>query len=167
MYTENDILSELFNVLGLSKEDIKALKDECKDYVKDVYKKVDEQKKAEKPEKKKDSSEPRNGYVHTVKPAEFNEPECDTTTCISTEDPESQMIAKDVYSVGNHYFELFKHAGNAILGNDAVQIDFEERNGDMYYPGITNKQLLWVLYVRYIQEPKKLALVKQLLATEF
>ena len=166
MYTENDILSELFNVLGLSKEDIKALKDECKDYVKDAYKKADEQKKAEKKIEKRDDAESCNGYVHVVKPEE-PEPKENAITYTSEEYPEPQMVAKDVYSVGNRYFELSKHAGNAILGTDAVPIDFEEKIVDVYYPGITNKQLLWVLYVRYMQEPKKLALVKQLLATEF
>lgn len=165
MYGENDILTELFNVLGLSKEDIKTLKDECKDYVKDAYKRAGEQKKSEK---KNDitTSEPRSGYMHVANPTETEEPEIkENVACDSTE-PQAQQIASDVVSIGNTYFELNKHAGNAILGGDSIKIEFEDKFDNFTFPGITNKQLLWVLYVRYMHDPKKFALVKQLLATE-
>lgn len=171
MYRENDILTELFNALGMSKEDIKAFKDECRDCV--TSKNASEIKQSETPKKqqpkKEDtrttSSEPRDGYVRVEDSVDYESPKCEDT--VATYEPQAQNIAKDVVSIGNSYFELNKHAGNAILGGDVIKIEFEDSFEDLTFPGITNKQLLWVLYVRYMKDHKKLSLVKQLLATEF
>lgn len=177
MYDTNDILSELFNALGLSKEDIKIIGDEYKDSVvnknknEDSIKQSDTPKKPQ-PEKKKvtlNTSEPRDGYVSVVNPTDCDESlKSETEVTAASTGPQTQQIAKDVLSIGDTYFELNKHVGNAILGTDSIKIEFEDTFGGMAFPGITEKQLLWVLYVRYMKkDPKKVSLVKQLLVTEF
>ena len=174
MYDANDILSELFNALGLSKEDIKIIGDEYKDSVvnknENSIKQSDTPKKPQ-PEKKKvtlNTSEPRDGYASVVNPTDYDESlKSETEVTAASTGPQTQQIAKDVLSIGDTYFELNRHVGNTILGGESIKIEFEDTFEGMTFPGITEKQLLWVLYVRYMKDPKKLSLVKQLLGTEF
>lgn len=176
MYDTNDILSELFNVLGLSKEDIKIIRDEYKDSVVNKNKNENSIKQSDTPKKpqpeqkiKLNTSEPRDGYVNVVNPTDYDEsPKSETEVTAASTGPQTQQIAKDVLSIGDTYFELNKHVGDAILGGESIKIEFEDTFEGMAFPGITEKQLLWVLYVRYMKkDPKKISLVKQLLATEF
>ena len=174
MLETNDILSELFNALGLSKEDIKIIRDEYKDSVvnknENSIKQSDTPKKSQLEQKVKlNTSEPRDGCVNVVNPTDYDEsPKSETKVTAASTGPQTQQIAKDVLSIGDTYFELNKHVGDAILGADSIKIEFEDTFDGMAFPGITEKQLLWVLYVRYMKkDPKKVSLVKQLLVTEF
>lgn len=172
MLETNDILSELFRALGLSKDDIKIIRDEYKDSV--VNKNENSIKQSDTPKKpqpeKKDTalttSESRDGYVHVVTPEDNKSLTSEVTT--SFPGSRTQQIAKDVLSIGDTYFELNRHVGTTILGGESIKIEFEDTFEGMTFPGITEKQLLWVLYVRYMKkDPKKVSLVKQLLVTEF
>lgn len=176
MLETNDILSELFRALGLSKEDIKIIRDEYKDSVVSKNKNENSIKQSDTPKKpqpetkvKLNTSEPRDGYVNIVNPTDYDEsPKSETKITAASTGPQTQQIAKDVLSIGDTYFELNKHVGDAILGADSIKIEFEDTFNEMAFPGITEKQLLWVLYVRYMKkDPKKVSLVKQLLVTEF
>lgn len=176
MYDTNDILSELFRALGLSKDDIKIIRDEYKDSVVNKNKTENSIKQSDTPKKpqpeqkiKLNTSEPRDGYVSIVNPTDYNESlKSETKVTAASTGPQTQQIAKDVLSIGDTYFELNKHVGDAILGGESIKIEFEDTFEGMVFPGITEKQLLWVLYVRYMKkDPKKVSLVKQLLVTEF
>ena len=177
MYDINDILSEFFNALGLSKEDIKIIEDEYKDFAVNKNKNENSIKQSDtpkkyQPEKKKvklNTSEPRDGYVSVVNPTDCDKSlKSETEVTATSTGPQTQQIVKDVLSIGDTYFELNKHVGDAILGTDSIKIEFEDTFDGMAFPGITEKQLLWVLYVRYMKkDPKKVSLVKQLLVTEF
>lgn len=175
MYDTNDILSELFRALGLSKDDIKIIRDEYKDSVVNKNKNENSIKQSDTPKKpqpetkvKLNTSEPRDGYVSVANSTDYDEsPKSETKVTAASTGPQTQQIAKDVLSIGDTYFELNKHVGDAILGGESIKIEFEDTFEGMAFPGITEKQLLWVLYVRYMKDPKKVSLVKQLLATEF
>lgn len=174
MLETNDILSELFRALGLSKDDIKIIRDEYKDSV--VNKNENSIKQSYTPKKpqpetkvKLNTSEPNDGYVSVVNPTDYDKSlKSETEVTATSTGPQTQQIAKDVLSIGDTYFELNKHVGDAILGADSIKIEFEDTFDGMAFPGITEKQLLWVLYVRYMKKDlKKVSLVKQLLVTEF
>lgn len=176
MLETNDILSELFRALGLSKDDIKIIRDEYKDSVVNKNKNENSIKQSDTPKKpqpeqkiKLNTSEPRDGYVSVVNPTDYDESlKSETEVTAASTGPQTQQIAKDVLSIGDTYFELNKHVGDAILGGESIKIEFEDTFDGMAFPGITEKQLLWVLYVRYMKkDPKKVSLVKQLLVTEF
>ena len=176
MYDINDILSEFFNALGLSKEDIKIIEDEYKDFAVNKNKNENSIKQSDTPKKpqpeqkvKLNTSEPRDGCVSIVNPTDYDESlKSETKVTAASTGPQTQQIAKDVLSIGDTYFELNEHVGDAILGADSIKIEFEDTFEGMAFPGITEKQLLWVLYVRYMKkDPKKVSLVKQLLVTEF
>lgn len=176
MLETNDILSELFRALGLSKDDIKIIRDEYKDSVVNKNKNENSIKQSDTPKKpqpeqkiKLNTSEPRDGYVSVVNPTDYDESlKSETEVTAASTSPQTQQIAKDVLSIGDTYFELNKHVGDAILGGESIKIEFEDTFDGMAFPGITEKQLLWVLYVRYMKkDPKKVSLVKQLLVTEF
>ena len=176
MYDINDILSEFFNALRLSKDDIKIIEDEYKDSVVNKNKDENSIKQSDTPKKpqpetkvKLNISEPRDGCVNVVNPTDCDKSlKSETKVTAASTDPQTQQIAKDVLSIGDTYFELNKHVGDAILGGESIKIEFEDTFEGMVFPGITEKQLLWVLYIRYMKkDPKKISLVKQLLATEF
>ena len=172
MLETNDILSELFSALGLSKDDIKIIKDEYKDSIVNKNEsKIEQSDTPKKLQPKKEeitltASEPRDDSAYVVAP-ENNEPRKAENVSATFTGPRTQQIAKDVLSIGDTYFELNKHVGNAMLGGESIKIEFEDTFEGLSFPGITEKQLLWVLYVRYMKDPKKLSLVKQLLGTEF
>ena len=177
MYDINDILSEFFNALRLPKEDIKIIEDEYKDSVVNKNKNENSIKQSDTPKKpqpekmkvKLNTSEPRDGCVNVVNPTGCDKSlKSETEVTAASTGPQTQQIAKDVLSIGDTYFELNKHVGDAILGGESIKIEFEDTFEGMVFPGITEKQLLWVLYVRYMKkDPKKVSLVKQLLVTEF
>lgn len=154
-----DILTELCNALGMSQEDVTKFKKEFDGYLTESEIK----------------SDTKTSTTSNIK----EEPQCTRDTsnlneCASEEkckcDSElglfNHKLSEDVYVHKDTCFELFNHVGKHILAYDPIQILFERKVDGMYYPGITNKQLLWVLYVRYIDDPKKLDLIKQLLMLE-
>ena len=162
-YTNDDILSELFNVFGITMDDVDKIKKEFSE----LEKKKPEVKKTDF---KKDKPTPTVNYVPPTSESNtcnhcdnIKTPKCDVSNEIHNE---PKQVAKDVYTVDDVYFELLNHAENVILGENATVFKFEECVDGLCFPGITNKQLLWVLYVRYMKDPKKFDLIKQLLATE-
>ena len=85
-------------------------------------------------------------------------------------EPQSYLLADDVTvldPVHNVAFDLNLHANGLMLKLDPICITFDSTCGNECVPGITEKQLLWVLYARYQNNPEKLKLVKELLSKEF
>lgn len=84
-------------------------------------------------------------------------------------EPQSYLLADDVTvldPIHNAVFELNLHANGPMLKMDPICIAFDTTYENECVPGITEKQLLWVLYARYQNNPEKQKLVKELLSKE-
>lgn len=179
MYNTDTFLDEFMNILGLSKEEIKKIKDESKKILEkdgEAPETTTRVKKYPQPgdyEKINEVTEKDYGvqdYCDSLKKATkpqvepVHEKECTCPKCdeVKTkEQPKVDFIRDDIAHYENA-FTLAKHAKDVIL-TDFADLVFEDVKDGYVTPGITEDQLLWVLYVRYQNNPKKLALVKQLI----
>lgn len=72
-------------------------------------------------------------------------------------------LTDDIYMFNEDMFSLTKKVGD-INTVDSITIDFAHFSEDgLYYPGITDKQLIHVLMFRNKDNPTRYSLLKQLL----
>lgn len=164
---EMELVRDIISELGLDREKTDSLVKAYEDY---YYGDDSTETPKDKVDNKKSNVNEDTEYTTKVttpeKPLtkeEFEDvPENSTTS-------KCYMLTDDVEVVDpecNSMFDLRMHANGAILKIDPVCITFDTVHKGMCIPGITNKQLLWVLFARYQKDPDKLKLVKELLAKE-
>lgn len=173
-----DIWDEFINILGLNKDEIKKIKDEVKKSLEkngEAPETTTRVKKYPEPfadERIKEVTEKDYGVQdycdklkkNIVQEEPIHEKECACPRCGEVKAPEQTKVnfIRDDIAHYENAFTLAKHAKDVIL-TDFADLVFEDVKDGYVTPGITEDQLLWVLYVRYQNNPKKLALVKQLI----
>lgn len=173
-----DIWDEFINILGLDKDEIKKIKEEVKKSLEkngEAPETTTRIKKYPQPgdyEKINEVTEKDYGVQDycdklkksTVQEDLVHEKECTCSKCGEVKSPEQSKVdfIRDDIAHYENAFTLAKHVREAIV-TDFVDLVFEGEKDGYVTPGITEEQLLWVLYVRYQNNPKKLALIKQLM----
>lgn len=171
-YNTDMFLDEFMNILGLSRDDIAKIKEESKKILEkdgaapETKTRVKKYPQPFADEKINEVTEKDYGVQdycdklkkNTVQEEAVHEKEC---TCPKRDEPKVNFVRDDIAHYENA-FTLAKHVREAII-TDFVDLVFENEKDGYVNPGITEDQLLWVLYVRYQNNPKKLALVKQLM----
>lgn len=173
-----DIWDEFINILGLNKDEIKKIKDEVRKSLKENGEAPETKTRVKKypqpfaDEKINEVTEKDYGVQDycdklkksTVQEEPVHEKECTCSKCGETKTTEQSKVnfIRDDIAHYENAFTLAKHAKDTIL-TDFADLVFEDVKDGYVTPGITDDQLLWVLYVRYQNNPKKLALIKQLI----